>query len=761
MRFSVLWFPSLLRRPAPARRSRPRGGLAAVLRLWAVLTLLLAPGGGAAPLLRHSAARLAAGLPVVGARPAAAVGALGAGLLAAVAVPPARTEAAAVGTPWGWGSDGWTQLDDGSTTNKTNPVQSLHMSEVVQVAGGYDYTLYLTADGSVWAVGYNGYGQLGDGTTTGRSTPVQVKGLGGVGYLTDVKAIASHYTVSLALKNDGTVWAWGEGDKGELGNGASVNSSTPVQVSGLGGVTAIAAGWWHGLALRSDGSVWAWGWNVYGQLGDGTTTTRNAPVQVKDVGGTGNIGAVTAIAAGSTHSLALKGDGSVWAWGRNAEGELGNGSSLPSWKTSPVQAGNGIGGVVGIAGGYEHVVALKNDGTVWAWGNNRVGQLGDGTTTQRLSPVQVLGLSGAVGVASGNEHVLAVKNDGTVWAWGNNLHGELADGTTTDRWTPVRSGGLTGVTGISAGIYHSLAFGPAVEAPPAGTPSTHVSYQRDPGDPVNSYTGAYGYTRTDLALPGPGPSPALVRSYSSADTRVGPLGPGWTHTYNARLTTPGDGSGALILVTPEGRSDRYTPNADGTYTPPPSITTRLARNADGTYTATHADQGRWVFSGAGRLTWVIDRYGLGARLTYDATGRLAAVADPAGRGSLTLAYDPTSGRLTSVTDWQTPTPRVVRYEYDAYGRLWKVTDRAGQTTTYGYEGTGHRLTTITDARGNVALTNHYDAQGRVDWQKDARGLLTGQQTTFAYVANGDGTQTTTVTYPATSHEPAWTPRTTD
>jgi YD repeat-containing protein len=263
-------------------------------------------------------------------------------------------------------------------------------------------------------------------------------------------------------------------------------------------------------------------------------------------------------------------------------------------------------------------------------------------------------------------------------------------------------------------------------------------------------------------MPGRGPSPTVARAYNSLDDRVGPLGPGWTHSAAIRLHTPGTGScaGTLVLVGPSGRTDCYS-GAGPTYTPPVGVDTTLVKNGDGTFAATHQDQRRWEFDVQGRLTAIVDRVGNTATLTYDAgTGRLTGIADPAGRGSLTLSYDG-NGRLWKVSDWLTPTARVVEYQYEGsnqdVGRLLKVVDREGKITQFGYSGTSHRLTAITDANGHVAVTNTYDAQGRVATQKDARGLTTGQQTTLSYVTNGDGTKTTTVTLPATSHEPGWNP----
>jgi len=191
----------------------------------------------------------------------------------------------------------------------------------------------------------------------------------------------------------------------------------------------LAAGGTHSLALRADGTVWAWGWNDQGQLGDGTDTDRHTPVRVR------GLTDVVAVAAGRAHSLALRADGTVWAWGSNEDGELGDGTDTD--RHTPVKV-PGLSDVVAVAARDWHSLALRADGTVWAWGNNRFGQLGDGTDTDRHTPVKVPGLTDVVAVAAGEYHSLALRADGTVWAWGRNGYGQLGDGTTTHRHTPVK-----------------------------------------------------------------------------------------------------------------------------------------------------------------------------------------------------------------------------------------------------------------------------------------------------------------------------------
>lgn len=304
-----------------------------------------------------------------------------------------------------------------------------------------------------------------------------------------------------------------------------------------------------------------------------------------------------------------------------------------------------------------------------------------------------------------------------------------------------------------------FAFGPApilpkLPPPPETEHNPPYENQEAAGDPVSSYTGAFSDRHVDVAIPGRGPTIAFVRSYNSNDPRVTSLGPGWTHSYNIRLVDPDDGSSDVILIGPEGRSDRYTWTGSA-FTPPTGVQRTLVRNADLSFTARDKAQTVWLFDPSGRLDQIVDRYGNASTMTYGAaSGLLTKVRDPAGRGDLTLTY--TNGRLTSVSDWAVPV-RTVTFQYDASGRLWKATDREGKTTTYTYDGSSQRLATITNARGTVVLTNTYDAQGRVATQQDARGLIPGDVTTFAYVVNPDSTRATTVTAPATSFEPAFHP----
>jgi len=246
---------------------------------------------------------------------------------------------------------------------------------------------------------------------------------------------ASH---SLAVAADGTVWAWGDDERGQLGGVGPMDRSTPGQVEGMADVVAIAGGGLHTIALRRDGTVWAWGSNAFGQLGDGTTTDSTpVPVQVRGMAD------MVAFAGGAYHTLGLRRDGTVWAWGLNRAGQLGDGTTPD--RATPVEV-QGLTDVVAIAGGVGHTIALRRDGAVWAWGSNEWSQLGDGgTTIDRSTPIQVQGMADVVAIAGGNWHTLALRRDGTVWAWGDNRSGQLGDGTTTYRLTPVQAQGMADV----------------------------------------------------------------------------------------------------------------------------------------------------------------------------------------------------------------------------------------------------------------------------------------------------------------------------
>lgn len=289
----------------------------------------------------------------------------------------------------------------------------------------------------VWAWGDNQKGELGDNTTQSRYTPAPVHGITAA-----TQAVAGSYD-SLALLPNGTVMAWGWNPYGELGDNSEDERHLPVAVQGLSGVTGIAAGGHHSLAVQQTGTVAAWGDDEFGQLGnDSTSGESDVPVAVK------GISTATEVAAGYGHSLALVQNGGVEAWGHNGFGELGNNKATGD-SGVPV-AVNGISGATQIAAGTDHSLALLAGGTVEAWGYNYNGQLGDNSTTERNIPVPVQDLTGVKAIAAGNDHSLALLKDGTVRAWGWNFRGQLGDGSNADSHVPVAVKGLTGVVRIAA-----------------------------------------------------------------------------------------------------------------------------------------------------------------------------------------------------------------------------------------------------------------------------------------------------------------------
>jgi alpha-tubulin suppressor-like RCC1 family protein len=328
-----------------------------------------------------------------------------------------------------WGYNYFGQLGDGTTTDRYTPVNVSGLaSGVSAIAAGELHTCALTAVGGVKCWGTNTFGQLGDGTTTDRTTPVDVSGLA-----SGVSAIATGDYHTCALTTVGGVKCWGYNEYGQLGDGTTTDRHTPVNVRRLAiGVSAIAAGGYHTCALTAVGGVKCWGWNSFGQLGDGTTTDRHTPVNVSGLA----IG-VSAIAAGDFHTCALIAGGGIKCWGYNVDGQLGDGTTTN--RHTPVNVSGLASGVSAITAGGWHTCALTAEaGGVKCWGRNLYGQLGDGTTTDRTTPVDVSGLaSGVSAITAGELHTCALTAVGGVKCWGWNSFGQLGDGTTTDRHTPV------------------------------------------------------------------------------------------------------------------------------------------------------------------------------------------------------------------------------------------------------------------------------------------------------------------------------------
>jgi alpha-tubulin suppressor-like RCC1 family protein len=363
------------------------------------------------------------------------------------------------GSVWTWGANFNGELGDGetddvnntetfvSTYNSALPLDVLgpsgvgNLAEITAIMGGEMHNLALKSDGTVWAWGYNKYNQLGDGTITNRVYPVQVS------LLTNIIALGSRAYHSLAIKADGTVWAWGTNRCGELGNGVADSNSdnyVPNQVQDVSDPIMVTAGYEFSIALLQDHTLVAWGKNNGGQLGDGTTTERNLPVPVVGIGN------VAWVSAGWGQVVAVKSDGTVWTWGSNSWGGTYSGCGLlgdgidcmtEPYRTTPGQVTGLPAGVKAYRawGADTHTAVLMADGTVWAFGSNQAGQLGIGSfTTQSLVPVQVQGLGDVVVLTARDFHNQAILTDGSVWSWGSGLSGELGDGSFVNSAVPVK-----------------------------------------------------------------------------------------------------------------------------------------------------------------------------------------------------------------------------------------------------------------------------------------------------------------------------------
>lgn len=311
------------------------------------------------------------------------------------------------------------------------------------VSAGYLHSLAIQTDGTPFAWGGNNLGQLGTGDEQTRLLPTQIAGLNPI-------ATCQGVYHTLALTAAGEVWAWGANGQGQLGVGNFQDHYTaPVKIPGLSGVVAIASGAWHSLALKADGTVWTWGYNVDGQLGTGNTTTRNTPGQLTSLTG------VKGISAGDGHSVVVKSDGTVWSWGRNASGQLGNARTRPS--SSPVQSAP-LTGAATVSARGDYSLALTTAGEVWAWGDNVWGQLGNGNQVNQTKPVRTSSMTGVSSISAGLHYALALKTNRTVWGWGRNDSGQLGVGNVVSVYSlPLQVTALsTSCVQVAGGYAYSL-----------------------------------------------------------------------------------------------------------------------------------------------------------------------------------------------------------------------------------------------------------------------------------------------------------------
>jgi len=328
---------------------------------------------------------------------------------------------------WSWGKgDDWGNLGHNSRQTVSSPVQV--GSDGTWVELGIDGRVYgsnfgIKNDGTLWAWGLNTVGQLGlnSPTNAARSSPTQIPG-------STWSKLSHAYLRASAIKTDGTLWLWGYNNKGQLGHNNVTDYSSPVQVPGSTW-KSITSGTTFSLATKTDGTLWGWGFNNYGMLGNNNLTSYSSPVQVP--------GTSWSYAWASEESvLSVRTDGTLWAWGRNTYGSLGQNNT--TWRSSPTQIpGTYAVGQDKINGGYYGALAIKTDGTLWSWGYNGGGNLGQNNTTKYSSPTQIPGTTWN-GVQSGYIYTAATKTDGTLWSWGLNSNGQLGQNNTTQYSSPIQ-----------------------------------------------------------------------------------------------------------------------------------------------------------------------------------------------------------------------------------------------------------------------------------------------------------------------------------
>ena len=334
-------------------------------------------------------------------------------------------------TIWAWGDNTSGRIGDGTTTTRLTPVQLCGgFTDWCQVDFGGTHTFGIRSNGTLWGWGNNYNGRLGDGTTTTRSSPVSV-----VGGFTDWCRVSSYDNHVLAIRSNGSLWTWGSNICGRLGDGTTISRTSPVTVvGGFNDWCYVSAGLNFTSAIRSNGSLWTWGCGSFGRLGDGNIIDRSSPVQV-----CGGFSDWCQVSAKFNSIAAIRSNGSLWAWGSGAGGQLGTG--VLNNRSSPVSVIGGFTDWCQVRGSVESFLAIRTNGTIWSWGTNSNGQLGDGTTIDRSSPVSVIGgftdwvqIAGGFTTRSGG----ALRSNGTVWAWGCGAQSNLGNGTNENRSSPVQ-----------------------------------------------------------------------------------------------------------------------------------------------------------------------------------------------------------------------------------------------------------------------------------------------------------------------------------
>ena len=363
------------------------------------------------------------------------------------------------GNLWSSGINSLGGLGDNTSTNRSSPVQTVAGgTNWKQVACGY-HTAAIKTEGTLWTWGRGLNGQLGNNTATTTLSPVQTVAFG-----TNWKQVACGASHTAAIQTDGTLWTWGRNSQigptrpaGQLGDNTAIDKSSPVQtVTGGTNWKQVACGPYHTAAIKTDGTLWLFGANdnfASGKLGDNTVISKSSPVQT--VAGGTNWMQVT---CASSITSAIKTDGTLWCWGYNSSGQIGDNTATS--KSSPVQTITFGTNWKQVSCGDNHVAAIKTNGTLWLWGYNASGQLGDNTATSRSSPVQTVAFgTNWKQVSCGGDTTAAIKTDGTLWCWGYNLYGGLGDNTIVNKSSPVQTVTFGTIwQQVSCDTYHTAAI---------------------------------------------------------------------------------------------------------------------------------------------------------------------------------------------------------------------------------------------------------------------------------------------------------------
>ena len=300
----------------------------------------------------------------------------------------------------------------------------------------------------LWVWGGNNSAELGINNISQRRTPVTTFA-GGANW----KQVACGQVHTAAIKTDGTLWVWGSNNNGQIGDNTGTARFTPVTTF-AGGTNwkQVDCGGYHTAAIKTDGTLWTWGRNAYGRLGDNTTTARSTPITTF-AGGTN----WKQVSGGGNHTAAIKTDGTLWTWGIGNSGQIGDNTLI--FRSIPVTTFAGGTNWKQVDCGGSHTLAVKTDGTLWTWGGNSYGRLGDNTLTEKITPVTTFAGGTNWKQVAGGFHTAAIKTDGTLWTWGQNTTGQLGDNTLDNRRTPVTTfAGGTNWKQVDSGSQFSAAI---------------------------------------------------------------------------------------------------------------------------------------------------------------------------------------------------------------------------------------------------------------------------------------------------------------